>query len=232
MKTKNTRLAKFTMFAAVLSFAALFSSCSDDDKVDAGSSVNVKVVNAGENASNQDFFIEGTKIASAVSEGQSTNYITTTNSGSDRNVEFRASGSSEVYASMKTDLKENKNYTFILSGTGSSARIIAMEDDLTAPSSGKAKVRFIHASSAAPENVDIYTINGEANRVKIATVGRYQASSFTEIDPSFGVGVVTAGSTDLGQIQTLSFGSLQAGHIYTILVSGSTQVTASAITHN
>lgn len=230
MKTLNTHLLKFSLFAAVLAFTVTFTSCSKDDDPDSGSSVNIKVVNAAENSSSQDFYIEGAKLTT-VSQNSASNYITTTNSGSNKNVEFRTSGSSEVYASQKVDLEKNHNYTFFLTGTGNSASIKVTDDNLTPPSSGKAKVRFIHLSSAASADVDIYTTDG-TNSVKLATVSRDKVSDFTEVNPSLGIGIIAAGDTNLAHLQALSSVSLSANKIYTILISGSTSVSAMAITHN
>ena len=229
MKTSITHLSKLSLFAAVLGFTTLFSSCSDDDDVDTGRSVNVKVVNASEGAGAQDFFIEGAKVTS-VAEGEASNYVTVTQSGDDRDVQFRKSGSAEVYASKELDLKENRNYTFFLTGTGNSAAVRTTEDDLTAPNSGKAKVRFLHLSSAAPENVDIYT--GINTKIAAGIKRNDEVSSFIQIDPAAGIGVLPAGSSGAGVINTIALGPIQAGKIYTILIYGSTDINARAVAHN
>lgn len=225
---KSNKLGKFLLFAAAGVTLGL-SSCSDDD-ISTGESVNVKIVNAAESSPAQDVFIEDVKVnSSALGYLESTGYITTTNSGNDRKIEARTSGSNDVFATEEEDLKSNKNYTFFITGTGSSADIEITEDDLTAPASGKAKVRFVHVSSMSSEKVDIYS-----GTTKIAAgVERGDVSRFQQIDGGLtSIGVLTAGSTDMNAIKSLSIQNLQADKIYTILIYGSTEVNARVIAHN
>lgn len=227
MKTNTTWLRKLTLLASFCAATFLVSSCSDDD-VDTGKSVNVKVVNASEGAGDQDFFVEGSKVMT-VAENQSSGYVAVTQSGNDRDVQFKKAGANEVYASDDFDLRDNRNYTFFLTGTGSSVDIKATEDDLTAPASGKVKVRIIHLSSVVPQPVDVYTLPN----TKVASAVKYgDLSNFITIDPSVGVGVLPEGSTDVSKIMDLSLGALQAGKIYTVVVSGSTTVRAWTVMHN
>lgn len=226
---KSNKLGKFLLFAAAGVTLGL-SSCSDDDGINAGESVNVKVVNAAESSRPQDVYIEGTKInSSAVSYLESTNYITTPNSGNDRKIEFRTSNSTEVYETEDADLRSNKNYTFFLTGTGSSADIEVVEDNLTAPASGKAKVRFVHVSNASSEKVDIY--NGTTK--VLAGAERGDVTEFIELDGGLRtIGVTTAGNDSMSAVKSLTIQNLEAGKIYTVLIYGSTDVNARVIAHN
>lgn len=226
---KSNKLGKFLLIAAAGVTLGL-SSCSDDDGINAGESVNVKVVNAAESSRPQDVYIEGTKInSSAVSYLESTNYITTPNSGNDRKIEFRTSNSTEVYETEDADLRSNKNYTFFLTGTGSSADIEVVEDNLTAPASGKAKVRFVHVSNASSEKVDIY--NGTTK--VLAGAERGDVTEFIELDGGLRtIGVTTAGNDSMSAVKSLTIQNLEAGKIYTVLIYGSTDVNARVIAHN
>lgn len=229
MKKQNT-LGKFLLFAAAGITLGL-TSCSDDDNIKTGESVNVKIVNAAETSLAQDVYIEGTKInSSAISPLESTNYIATPNSGNDRSIEFRTASSTDVYEREDADLRSNKNYTFFLTGTGSSADIEVVEDDLTAPASGKAKVRFVHVSSASSEKVDIYT--GTNNKIA-AGLERGDVTKFIELEGGLKtIGVTTAGNDSMSAVKSLTIQNLEAGKIYTILVYGSTDVNARVIAHN
>lgn len=226
MKTNRTLFRKLPLIAAVFG-TVLFSSCSDDDDIENGKSVNVKVVNSAEASGSQDFYIDGTKVTT-VSENQASNYIATTNSGNDRDVQFKTTGSSEVYASEDVDLKDNKNYTFILSGTGNSAKITATEDDLSAPASGKAKIRFVHLSTAANSNVDLGVVAGN----KLASnVGYGSVTNFYQVDAGTKLlNVYTAGQSNSNL--ALDFAALDAGRIYTIILKGSSSVSLQVISHN
>jgi len=226
---KSNKLSKFLLFAAAGITLGL-SSCSDDDGITSGESVNVKIVNAAESSPAQDVYIEGTKInSSAVGSLESTNYITTPNSGKNRKIEFRTSGSADIYETEEADLRSNKNYTFFLTGTGSSADIEVVEDNLTAPASGKAKVRFVHVSSGSSEKVDIY--NGTTK--VLAGAERGDVTNFVEVDGGLRtIGVTTAGNTDVNSIKSLTIQNLEAGKIYTVLIYGSTNVSTRVIAHN
>lgn len=228
MKKQNT-LGKFLLFAAAGITLGL-TSCSDDDNIKTGESVNVKIVNAAETSPAQDVYIEDTKVnSSAVAYLESTNYITTPNSGNDRNIEFRTAGSADVFEREDADLRSNKNYTLFLTGTGSSADIEVVEDDLTAPASGKAKVRFVHVSSGSSEKVDIYSGTTKV----LAGAERGDVTNFVALDAGLrAIGVTTAGNTDVNSIKSLTIQNLEAGKIYTILVYGSTDVNARVIAHN
>lgn len=228
MKKSNT-LGKFLLFAAAGVTLGL-SSCSDDDNISTGESVNVKIVNAAEASRPQDVYIEGTKINSdAVAYLGTTNYVSTPNSGNDRSIEFRTAGSTDVFEREDADLRSNKNYTFFLTGTGSSADVEVVEDDLTVPASGKTKVRFVHVSSGTSEKVDIY--NGTT--IVVAGAERGDVTDFYQFDGGLKtIGVTTAGNKDISAVKSLTFQNLEAGRIYTILIHGSTNVSASLIAHN
>ncbi|WP_069658173.1 DUF4397 domain-containing protein [Arcticibacter eurypsychrophilus] len=230
MKNSNNSLGKLFLFAAA-GLTLSFSSCSKDDGFEAGGSVNIKVVNAAEASPAQDVFINDTKLnSSAVAYSQSTGYITTPNSGNDRRIEFRTAGTANVYESEDTDLRQNRNYTVFLTGTGSSADIQVAEDDLSAPSSGKAKVRFIHVSGAVAEDIDIY--NGT---VKIAgdLERGDEITAFQDVNAGVtGFGILPFGNINITAVTNITFGALEAGKIYTIVIYGSTTASANVIAHN
>ena len=225
MKSNRTKLKHLSLFAAVIGFTVFLSSCSKDDDIETGKSVSVKVVNSAEASGSQDFYIEGAKVTT-VSEGSaSENYIVSTNSGNDRKVEFKMAGSSEVYASEKVDLKDDKSYTVILSGTGNSAKITTTEDDLTAPASGKARVRFVHLSTAASGNVDLGVVAG----AKLVSNVKYgDVTNFFDVDA--GVKLLNVYTTaNPSSSMDLQMSNLADGGIYTIILRGSTNVSAQVV---
>lgn len=231
MKTKTNAIKRLAMFASLfLGIAVLATSCKDDD-IEPGNSVNVKVVNAAEASGNQDVYVRGTKFTT-VNENSSSNYIAVAGSGDDSDIEFKKAGSSEVYASDDFDLENNGYYTFFLTGTGNSAKVVGAEDDRSAPPSGQAKVRFIHLSTKAPANVDVYTISGTTSTKLASNLSVSNLTGYLNINPSFGIGVMPAGSTDMSQLQVLSIGSFTANNSYTVVIAGSTEVTGWIVNQN
>lgn len=228
MKKNTNTFKKLAMLASLfLGIAVLATSCSDDD-VDPGNSVNVKVVNASEGAGSQDVYLGGSKVTT-VNENNASNYIVVAGSGDDRKLEFKKAGATEVYASDDFDLDNNKSYTFFLTGTGSSVGIKASEDDTSTPPSGQAKVRFIHLSSKAPQSVDVYTLPN----TKIASnVKMNDLTNYINVNPGLGIGVLPAGSTSMSEIMALNDVTFQSGNSYTVVISGTTAVSAWAVRQN
>jgi hypothetical protein len=225
---KNIFLNKSLLAGAlILALATTFTSCKKDD-VDDNGSANLKVVNASSTSSAQSFYLAGsTVIQGGLAFSDASNYLVT-NSGNNLNLEFRNEGSTSVYASNRFDLDRGAYYSVFLAGDGQSARVKLYKDDLTAPSSGKAKVRFIHLSDAAPANIDIRS-NSTTNVV--ANLQRDNASNYIEIDPTLAsLQVYAAGqSTSLGNFNLSAFAS---GKIYTVYVTGSTSISVRQTSHN
>lgn len=194
------------------------TACKKDDDTGAGITARVKIVNAAESSSAQDFYLDDTKVNSAaVAYGESSGYISTP-AGSNRHAQFRTSGSAAVYASANADLVSDRNYSFYLAGEGESTTIVTTEDDLSAPSSGKAKVRFIHLSTAAASSVDIRLLGGAQ---LVAGLGFRSSTTFQEMDPGVKVFHVFAAGESTGAID-LEIAALEAGKIYTVWISGAT----------
>lgn len=227
---KNIFLNKSLLAGALLlTLAATFTSCKKDD-VDDNGSANLKVVNASSTSSAQSFYLAGNAvIQGGLAFGNVSDYLVT-NSGNNLNLEFRNEGSASVYANNRFDLDRGAYYSVFLAGDGQSARVKLYKDDLTAPSSGKAKVRFIHLSDAAPANVDIRS-NSTTNVV--ANLGRDNASNYVEVDPGvMSLQVFATGqSTSLG---TFDLSAFAAGKIYSVYVTGSTtsNISVRQVSHN
>jgi hypothetical protein len=213
----------------ILALATTFTSCKKDDVDDSGSA-NLKIVNASSTSSAQSFYLAGnTVVQGGLTFGNVSDYLVT-NSGNNLALEFRNEGSASVYASNRFDIDKGAYYSVFLAGDGQSARVKLYKDDLTAPSSGKAKVRFIHLSDAAPANVDIR--RGATTNI-VVNLGRDNASNYIEVDPGvLSLQVFATGqSTSLG---TFDLSAFAAGKIYTVYVTGSTtsSISVRQISHN
>ena len=219
MKTKSLLRSLFAG-AFIVAIATGMTSCKKDD-IDETGSANVKVVNASTTSSAQGVYLANkTIVQSGLSFGNASDYIVT-NSGNNLSLQFRNDGSTNAYASASVDLDKGKYYTAFLAGDGQSARVKVYADDTAAPSSGKAKVRFVHLSDAAPANVDIRT---DATTNIAANLAKDNASGYVEVNPGvLSLQVYQAGqSTSLGTFNLSAFAS---GKIYTVYVTGSTTAT-------
>ncbi len=226
---KRTSILKSVLAGtSLLLFATFITSCKKDD-VDESGSANLIVVNAADGSSAQTFQLAGNTVKSGLSFGDATNYIGT-NSGNRLRAEFKNDGAEAAFASDEIDLTNGRNYTVFLAGNGQAARVKLFEDDLSAPASGQAKVRFIHLSDAAPANVDIRRANGDN---LVTNLKHDETSNYVNVAPGLlSLQVFAAGqSASLGNFDLSAFVD---GKIYTVYVTGSTpdKVSVHQITHN
>jgi len=219
MKTNfNTRSLKpaSLLFSAIILVSTAFTSCTKD-KANTSLSAYVQVANSAEGSAPQDFYLDNSKVTtSAVAYGQSSTFIES--SAGDRMGAFKNTGSATTNTSVNLSLSAGKYYTvFYVDGNTHTT----VQDDRTAPPSGKARIRFINLSSALSSNVD-FALSGGA---KLASaIGFKGVSEYYDVDPASSFSVSASGSSSaLVNIPT----TIQAGHIYTIFVSGDTNATVS-----
>lgn len=229
MIMKKTSILKNVLAGtSILLFSVFLTSCEKDD-VDESGSANLIVANASPGSVEQSFHLAGNVIFNNLAFGDSEGY-TATNSGNNLQAEFRNQGSSTAYASDGIDLDNGGNYTIFLAGAGQGARVKLFEDDLSAPPSGQAKIRFIHLSDAAPANIDIRRASGDN---LVTNLAHDASSNYLNVDPGIlSLQVFATGqSTNLGNFDLSAFAS---GKVYTIYVTGSTpdNISVRQITHN
>lgn len=227
---KNKFLTNMSAAAILLGVVTAFSSCKKDD-IDESGSANVKVVNASSTSSAQGFYLASkTVVQGGLTFGNASSGYIAVNSGNNLQLQFRNSGSTSAYASGEYDLDKGGYYTIFLAGDGQAARVQVYADDMNPPAEGKAKVRFIHLSDAAPANVDIRS-NSETNLA--ANLARNATSSYIEVNPGvLSLQVYAAGqSTSLGDFDLTAFAS---GKIYTVYVTGSIaeSISVHQVSHN
>ena len=215
--SKNPKNLSLSIFAFIL-LAISFTSCSKDD-----SSNNVfayvKVTNSAEASAPQDFYIDNTKVSgTAMAYGQSSDFISI-GSGSHQ-AAFKNSATSTTDATLSLTLAAGKFYSvFYVDGNSTTS----YQDDRTAPQAGKARVRFINLSSALSSSVDF----GASGGAKLASDIAYKAAStYYDVDAATAFSLYASGSSSV--LLDIPAG-LQAGHIYTIYISGA--ATATIVAH-
>ncbi|WP_432712097.1 DUF4397 domain-containing protein [Pedobacter sp.] len=227
---KNNSLFKSLLAGvAILALTTGLTSCKKND-VDETGSANLKVINASPSSTPQGFFLaNSTVIQSGLAYGDTKDYIAT-NSGNNLEAQFRNDGSSTVYATTKFDLDKGKYYSVFLAGDGQAARVKLFTDDMTAPAAGKAKIRFIHLSDAAPASVDIKRGSGDN---LVVNLQRDNSSDYLTVDPGIlSINVYATGqTTSLGSFNITAF---LANKIYTVYIAGSTaaDIQVKQISHN
>lgn len=225
MKTKHTRTGNIKpLFAALLGLAIIFPSCKKDD-TGLNINANVMIVNSVEGSAPQDFYLNSAKVNSqAVAYSENSGYLST--SSGNKTAEFKNSGSAQVNSTSTTALEGGKYYTFFYTGSTSSASSTRTEDDMSAPPSGKCKVRYINLNSSATTNID-FSLNG----TNLGTNLSYKAASgFTAVNAgTYTFKILASGTSNLYFDMPVT---LQAGKIYTIWASGNTVLSSHLIAHN
>lgn len=203
----------FLAFAPALLVAAVLttSSCNkDEDKTYA----KVLVTHASPDAPGVDLLVDGAKQnSSALTFPSNTGYLQVESGG--RNIKVNVSGTSTTVINADLTLEKDKNYSVFAVDSVSKLSALVIADDLTAPASGKAHVRFIHLSPNAPA-VDV-ALDGGA--VVFGNKAFKDYTAFTPLDAgSYDLEVRVAGTStvalDLAPI------TLEAGKIYTVFAKG------------
>ena len=132
-----------------------------------------------------------------------------------RNIKVNAAGTSTSVIDADVIFAANKNYSVFAADLLNNITPLVFEDDLTAPASGNAHVRFIHLSPDAPA-VDITLTDGTI------VFGNYefkQATAFTPLAAgSYDLQVRVAGTTTVAL--DLPGIALEDGKIYTVFAKG------------
>ncbi|MDR7212421.1 DUF4397 domain-containing protein [Flavobacterium piscis] len=230
MKTK-TIFIKLIPVKVIALVALIFLSACDNNEIDPFGSARLKVVNAAPNSGSQKFVMANIPYIGNL--GYLENSVSYHNVVSGKNLvsQFRDENDNDLYATEELNLSDDKRYTVYLTGESrSDAEVRLYEDNITAPASGKARVKFIHLSSGAPQNIDF--IDSEGNNLAL-NLARYNQSSYSEISAgSLAIEVRSAGESE--NIATLQTANFADGKVYTIFIAGSSTsgYTIKQILHN
>lgn len=109
-----------------------------------------------------------------------------------------------------------KSYSVFFAGASAAAKTaIFVEDDLTAPASGKAKVRFVNLSP----DPGFANVTAVLNTTSVASdIAYQQVTSFVEVDA--GTYSVKVGNPDIFTFKELTDQQLLGGKIYTYVFTG------------
>jgi hypothetical protein len=175
---------------------------------------SVSVTHASPDAPGVDLLIDGIVINSAaLTFPNSTGYLNV-NAGT-RNIKVNASGTSLSVIMADLTLAANQDYSIFATDILNNISPLVIEDDLTAPASGKAHVRFIHLSPDAPA-VDITLTDGT---VVFPNAAFQDYTAFTPLDAgSYDLQVRAAGTSNV--VLSLPTITVNDGMIYTVFAKG------------
>jgi hypothetical protein len=203
---------------SVLTVLLAFTACNKDDK-DSMSKAKVMVVHASPNAPNVDVRINNAVALTNVAYPTNSGY-TEVNSGS-TNIKVAPTATTNYVIDATVNLDANENYSVFAIDSVSKIKAAAVSDDLTAPASGKAHVRFFHFSANAPA-VDIAVTGAPvlfSNRKFNDQATNASLASFTPLGAgTYNLEVRAAGTNTV--VLSLPNISLTAGKIYTVFAKG------------
>ena len=226
---------------ALLALSIFAVSCKKEKDETPAATAKVNVIHASPDAPGVDLLVDNAKVnTSALTFPNATGYLSV-NAGT-RNIKVNAAGTTTTVINADIPFTKDKNYSVYAINKLASIGAILVEDDLTAPATGKAHVRFFHLSPDAPA-VTVGVLNGGtftgvfSNRSFETQTTATANQAFAPVDAgTYNFDVRLAGTTT--SVLTLTGITLQAGKIYTVfakgLVSGSgaQALGAQLITHN
>ena len=227
MKTKSI-YSKICLLAAVAFTIIALSSCKKND-LNSSESFDIKVVNASQNSGTQTFTLAGQFLVGGLNYGDASSYITTT-SGTRLIAEFKneSGGAGTATGELYTD--NGVRFTTYLVGEGASRKVKSFKDNLSLPASGRARVKFVHLSDAAPSDINIRNSSGDN---LVTNISRYTDSGYQDINPGT-LSLRLVGTALRNTVGNFEVTGLEAGKIYSIYLTGSTDATLNVqkVTHN
>lgn len=176
---------------------------------------NILVTHASPNAPGVDLLVDAKVVNSAALNFPNNTGYLAVESGT-RNIKVNASGTTTTVINADLTFEKDKNYSIFAVDSLSKISAIVLTDDLTAPASGKAHVRFVHLSPNAPA-VDVAVSSSGA--VVFGNKSFKEYTAFTPLDAGpYNLDVRVAGTTTVAL--TLPTITLEAGKIYTVYAKG------------
>jgi len=210
------KLTKALVTVSALAIALVAVGCGKDDNPTGPqvSQARVMVVHASPDAPGVDLLVDNVKVNSAaLTFPSNTGYLAV--SAGNRNIKVNAAGTNISVINANLDLSADVSYSVFATNVLSSITPLVVQDNLAAPASGKAHVRFMHLSPNAPA-VDITLTDGTvvfANRA----FGEYTA--FTPLDAgTYNLQVRLAGTSTV--VLNLPDIAVANGKIYTVFARG------------
>jgi hypothetical protein len=198
--------------AAMMVFGISMSSCKKEEVKEYA---KILVTHASPDAPGVDLLVDGAKQNSAaLTFPNSTAYIQL--EAGTRNIKVNVAGTTTSVINADLSFSKDKNYSIFAVDSVSVISAVVLEDDLTAPASGKAHVRFVHLSPDAPA-VDVAVASSGA--VVFGNVAFKGNTSFTPLDAgAYNLDVRVAGTSTVALV--LPTITLEAGKIYTVFAKG------------
>lgn len=214
-------IVRYRLAAFMFLLVAFAVACK---KNNTSTSANLKLINAVPNSGAIDARVNDALFAGTIAYGAASFYQAV---GTSFSFKVNATGSGTAYNSTYT-LVNGKSYSVYVYDSLSKIKASLIEDDKTAPPSGKAYVRFLHLLTDGVA-VDILKSGGPtklfSNRSFQDHLTNSSVVTYTAIDPGpFSCSAVIAGTTT--SVAQLSSFDATAGKTYTLVLRGFNKATS------
>ena len=215
----------YLLFAATV----LIASCKKDP-VDPPAppppapTAKIKFTNASVNSSTLGIKVNGENLADA----QSLNFMATTGYlntayGTGTKISYVYPNTGTTFKEVTMDLGADTYSAFVGGEVPADICMIVINDNLSVPASGKAKIRLVNISSDS-FNLDFYVGGPKLD----SNVSYQEATPFYEVNAGTNVNIITQDPAQVGYQRTLNGQNLEAGKIYTVMFSGKNGATGDA----
>jgi hypothetical protein len=207
-----------TFSLALLSLVV--TSCDkDDDDNSNNRKAQVMVIHASANAPAVDVRVNNTVALANVAYPSNSNY-TAVNAGA-ANFKVSPTGTTNYVIDANVTLSENTNYSVFAIDSVAKIKAAVVTDNLTAPATGQAHIRFFHFSLNAPA-VDVAVTGGPVlfsdRRFNDQTTNTGSINFTPVAAGTYNLEVRAAGTTTV--VLTVPNVALSAGKIYTVFAKG------------
>lgn len=232
----NKTHMKRNLFLTIAALALLGSCKKDEPAVE---TAKVNVIHASPDAPGVDLLVDNNKVnTSPLTFPNATGYLTV-NAGT-RNIKVNAAGTTTSVINANLAFTKDKNYSVYAINSVASIGAIMVEDNLAAPATGQAHIRFLHLVPDAPA-VTVGTLSGGtftpvfSNRSFETQTTATANQAFTPVPAgtyTFDVRVMGVSVLNVPGV------ALTAGKIYTVFAKGLVAGTgaqalgAQIVTHN
>ncbi|WEK19371.1 MAG: DUF4397 domain-containing protein [Candidatus Pedobacter colombiensis] len=224
MKNVNNLKTILKAFIAVLTVSVVFIACSKD-KYEPQQVAGLSIINAFPAPDSLDFYIDQTRANNkALKFNSKIDYLNLF--PGNRALSVAKRGSNRALISERFNLLSGVGYSiFVLDTVNTNTKkYLLTEDDLSAPATDKAKVRFINLSKDAPALSLI--VNGKDTNL-FTDKAFYEYTTFTTVDPgesvTFNVKAGDVVKTILPNVK------IEKGKIYTIYAKGISTATVDSL---
>ena len=207
---------KIKSLIAAVAITTLFGSCLKEQDVQPQQPVaGLSIVQASPTTEILDLYVDNTRAITDLTYSKNTEYLNLL--PGNRKITVTKKGNQTALFSEQLTFKDYLGYTLFIVDKLETVKFLFLEDNLTKPATGKAKIRFVNLSPDAPA-LSLAIAGKETDIVSNKLFKEY--STFIEIDPADKITFnIKNKETGLSET-TLADVKIANGGFYTIWVKG------------